>query len=325
MSLEICVLGSGSGGNSTVVRSAWGTFLIDAGFGPRVTAQRMCGGGEGGRRGIGVDVPDISAIVLTHLDHDHFNKNWLQTIVKRGIRVFCARRRVREILGSDEAAEVEARRVEKRWGVEPLAELVVGFEGEFSPVRGVSVEPVLLAHDEAGSHGFVVSCGEHRIGFATDLGFVPEELIERFCGVDLLALEANYDPEMERASDRPWFLKERVMGGRGHLSNEQSLAAVRAILDRTEERCGPDRLPRHIVLLHRSRECNCPRIVRGLFSGDPRVGRVLTLTEQEERTGWLSVRRATRGDGGADGDGMGVSAGAGGGALRLDADSSVSR
>ena len=61
MSLELCVLGSGSSGNSTVVRSAWGTFLLDAGFGPRTTAQRL--------HGIGLSLHDLSAIVLTHLDH----------------------------------------------------------------------------------------------------------------------------------------------------------------------------------------------------------------------------------------------------------------
>ena len=104
MSLEMCVLGSGSGGNSTVIRAPRGSFLLDAGFGPRTTAQRMCGGTGGG---LGVDLPDISAIVLTHLDHDHFNKNWLQTIIKRGIRVFCASSRVQDILESPEAEEAE--------------------------------------------------------------------------------------------------------------------------------------------------------------------------------------------------------------------------
>jgi len=286
MSLEMCVLGSGSGGNSTVVRSPWGTFLIDAGFGPRTTAQRMCGGG-----GIGVDVPDISAIVLTHLDHDHFNKNWLQTIVKRGIRVFCARKRIREIIDSSEARDVETKRIAKRWSETPLADLVTGFDAEFEPVRGVRMDPIEFPHDEEGSHGFVMSCDNYRVGFATDLGHVPPELIERFCGVDVLALESNYDPEMEESSDRPWYLKQRVMGGRGHLSNEQALAAVQAILDRTQQTCGPDRLPRHIVLLHRSRECNCPKLVHEIFTQDARIAQVLTLTHQQERTGWLSVRR----------------------------------
>jgi phosphoribosyl 1,2-cyclic phosphodiesterase len=288
MSLELCVLGSGSGGNSTVVRSPWGTFLIDAGFGPRSTAQRMCGGTRGG---IGVDLPDISAIVLTHLDHDHFNKNWLLTILKRGIRVFCARNRVSEITDSPEGLDAESKRIAKRLGDTPLRDLVIGFDGPFAPVRGVTLDPLPLAHDAEGSHGFLISCDGYKVGFATDLGHVPETLIDRFCGVDLLALESNYDPEMERTSDRPWFLKQRVMGGHGHLSNDQALAAIKTILDRTQSRCGPDRLPRHIVLLHRSRECNCPDLVRELFIRDARIAQVLTLTHQEERTAWLSVRR----------------------------------
>ena len=105
-----------------------------------------------------------------------------------------------------------------------------------------------------------------------------------------MALESNYDPVMERESDRPWYLKNRIMGGHGHLSNEQALEAVQAILDLTEERHGAGRLPRHIVLLHRSRECNCPKLLRKLFASDERIAQVLTLTEQLVRTGWLSAR-----------------------------------
>ena len=150
---------------------------------------------------------------------------------------------------------------------------------------------VALPHDEAGSHGFVMECAGFRVGYATDLGRVPGELIERFCGVDVLAIESNYDPYMEENSPRPYYLKQRIMGGSGHLSNEQALAAVQAILDRTAATCGPDKLPRHIVLLHRSRQCNCPKLVQRMFAGDPRIAPVLTLTHQHERTPWLHARR----------------------------------
>src|SRR4051812_23595059 len=98
MSLEICVLGSGSSGNSTVVRAPWGAFLIDAGFGPRATAERLSG--------TGIAVEDLSAIVLTHLDSDHFNFNWLQTIVKRQIRVYMATARVQGFLRQPAVREV---------------------------------------------------------------------------------------------------------------------------------------------------------------------------------------------------------------------------
>jgi hypothetical protein len=75
------------------------------------------------------------------------------------------------------------------------------------------------------------------------------------------------------------------MGGAGHLSNQQAFEAVVRILNRMEK--SGRRLPQHIVLLHRSLECNCPKLVRKLFSRDARIAQRLTLAEQFERTGWL--------------------------------------
>jgi phosphoribosyl 1,2-cyclic phosphodiesterase len=283
MSLELCVLGSGSSGNSTVVRAPNGVFLIDAGFGPRVTEQRLYG--------VGLSVRDISAIVLTHLDSDHFNGHWLLTMVRQGIHLHLARSQMKEFFRFPEVRDLEASFLQRQWPADALRKLVVPFDHALEPIPGVTLATHHLAHDEEGSHGFVMQCADYRVGFATDLGHVPEKLIEAFCGVDLLALESNYDPEMERNSPRPWYLKQRIMGGSGHLSNEQAFDAIRAILDRTEATCGPDRLPRHIVLLHRSRQCNCPKLVTRLFTQDPRVAPVLTLTHQHERTPWLHANR----------------------------------
>jgi phosphoribosyl 1,2-cyclic phosphodiesterase len=284
MSLELCVLGSGSSGNSTVVRAAEGAaFLIDAGFGPRATEQRLYG--------TGLSVADLSAIVLTHLDSDHFNFYWLLTLLKHGIRVHVARRHARQFLHAPEVRDLRLKLAHKNLPPDGFDRLVTPFDDALSPIPGVHIEALPLAHDEAGSHGFVITCGDYRVGYATDLGRVPEELIARFCGADVIALESNYDPCMEETSGRPPQLKRLIMGGSGHLSNEQAFAAVQAILDRTAATCGPDHLPRHIVLLHRSRQCNCPKLVRTLFAGDPRVAPVLTLADQHERTPWLHARR----------------------------------
>lgn len=277
MSLEICVLGSGSGGNSTVVRSRRKVLLVDAGFGPRATAQRLAG--------TGVDVSQIGTICLTHLDRDHFNYNWLATLVKYRIRVYCHEECVEHL---KRAINDFAAGREKMMGA---GELVAGYRTEepFEAVEGMVFHPIRCAHDQEGSHGFLIESEGCRLGYATDLGCIPEGLIERFCGVHVLAMESNYDPEMEKNSDRPWYLKQRIMGGSGHLSNEQAFAAVRAILDATQAQ--NIHLPRHIVLLHRSRQCNCPKLVRRLFESDARIKRVLTLAEQYERTEWLRVRQ----------------------------------
>ena len=264
MSLQFCFLASGSGGNCTLVRTPAGVMLIDAGIGPRTAASRM--------HGTGVCPADISAICLTHLDRDHFSLNWVGTAIKRGVAVYVHRTRAEDLT--------------RIAGNAAFSGLLRPFgEGAFEPLPGLACHGIDLAHDVEGSQGFVIEGFGCRAGFATDLGHVPAHLVERFEALNLLALESNYDPEMQRTSDRPWFLKQRIMGGRGHLSNEQAFAAVEAILDRCERRRG--RLPDHIVLLHRSRQCNCPKIVRGLFEQDARIAKRLVLTEQFSRTEWL--------------------------------------
>jgi phosphoribosyl 1,2-cyclic phosphodiesterase len=274
MSLELCVLGSGSSGNCSVLRTPGGdAVLIDAGLGPRITEQRL--------RGTGVKPIDIRAICLTHLDHDHFNANWITTICQRGIRVFVNSHRLNDLLRDTLIDEIRDTCGQQ---FESLVQ-TFGTTKPFVPIDGLSVRAIRLAHDCHGSHGFCIEGFGVRIGYATDLGHVPDGLIEHFQDVDLLALESNYDPQMQLSSARPWFLKQRIMGGAGHLSNEQAFSAVRAILDRAQRVRGC--LPSHIVLLHRSRQCNCPRVVRHLFHQDPRVAERLTLSDQHRRTDWL--------------------------------------
>lgn len=266
--MELCILASGSAGNCTVVRAAGGAMLVDAGIGPRVAAKRLAGTGLG--------ISAISAVCLTHLDTDHFNPSWIRTIVRQGMRVYCHEARRGELLGLSEFGQ----------NLEPRVRTFDG--GAFEPLAGLKVHPLPLAHDVHGSHGFVIESGGARAGYATDLGVVPPRLLDHFAGVDILAIESNYDVQMQMSSSRPWFLKQRIMGGRGHLSNDQALEAVRGMLDQCER--GHLSLPRHIVLLHRSRECNCPRLLRRLFETDPRIASRLVLADQYQRTDWLSAR-----------------------------------
>lgn len=275
MSVEVCVLASGSAGNCTVVRTPGGVMLIDAGIGPTTAAMRM--------NGTGVAVADVAAICLTHLDRDHINCNWTGTILRRRVRVFCHALRVGDLvrlaLGPRPEAEVERR----------FYSLVTTFDADcFEPLPGLTLRSLPLAHDRLGSHGFVIEGYGCRVGYATDLGRVPHTLLEDFADLDLLAIESNYDRQMQLDSPRPWFLKNRIMGGAGHLSNEQAFDAVRTILNRCEAR--GTRIPGHIVLLHRSRQCNCPQRLRRLFGRDARIGPRLVLAEQYERSQWLRPR-----------------------------------
>jgi phosphoribosyl 1,2-cyclic phosphodiesterase len=261
MSIEVCVLASGSSGNCTLVRTPAGVLLFDAGLGPRNTAKRL--------NGTGIALKDIVGVCPTHLDIDHFSPEW----TKRHVRIFCHEGCVPKLT---------------EMGTEDSMSRVTVYSDRFEPLPGVVINSIELAHDQKSCRAFVMEAFDCRIGYATDLGEVPPALIEAFIGLDLLALESNYDPQMQMDSTRPWFLKQRIMGGRGHLSNEQAFEAVGKILNRHQAK--GHALPSHVVLLHRSRQCNCPRVLRKLFESDKRLKDRLTLAEQFQPTPWLRVR-----------------------------------
>src|SRR5207248_4531104 len=128
----------------------------------------------------------------------HFRPSWIGTVLNHGIRIHCHRSRVRDVLDilDHDAAE----------------KLITPFHREFQPVQGLRARALHLAHDRAGSHGFLFEGFGCRIGYATDLGRVPDTLFDHFADLDVLALESNYDPKMQLTSTRPWFLKNRIMG-----------------------------------------------------------------------------------------------------------------
>ena len=276
MSVEVCVLASGSAGNCTVVRTPAGVLLVDAGIGPRTVARRLAGAD--------VSAHDVAGICLTHLDHDHFNRNWLGTILSRGINLFCHESRVDDLVRVALGPTPSAQQVGQF-----IAHVLTFDRDVFEALPGLTLRPLRFAHDRTGSHGFVLEGFGCRIGYATDLGRVPLTLSEDFDDLDLLAIESNYDRQMQLDSPRPHFLKQRIMGGSGHLSNEQAFDAVRTILNNCESRGRP--YPAHIVLLHRSLDCNCPERMRRLFGRDARIAPRLVLSEQYERTEWLRPRR----------------------------------
>src|SRR5439155_11172535 len=224
---------------------------------PRATARRMAP--------LGITLHDISAIVLTHLDSDHFYSGWLKPIEKFGITVHAHHRH----RGATYAAGIPVRRTR-------LFRECVDIDGPSG------FESVLLAHDELGSAGFVIEHDGRRLGFATDVGRATKTLFERFINLHALAIESNYDRQMQLQSGRPAMLVRRIMSGFGHLSNDQAMEAIEHIAARSHLS--------HIVLLHLSRECNCPKLLRKFYSQyAPHLLERLTLSNQLEPTPLLEV------------------------------------
>jgi phosphoribosyl 1,2-cyclic phosphodiesterase len=261
MSISFTVLGSGSKGNSTLLVLREGDrarfALIDCGLSPRRTKRLL------GAFGLGLD--DISEILLTHLDRDHFHTGWLKPLRERPIRIHVHRRHRQRAVGA---------------GIGGRGLML--FDDDFD-LDGTLVSPVLFAHDALGTVGYVIEHAGHRFGHATDVGRVPRDLLDHFVDLHALAMESNYDRAMQLASARPAMLKRRIMGGSGHLSNEESLGAVLAIDGRSALS--------QVVLLHISEQCNHPRLLTRLYAEQaPHLLDRLTISRQRSATAMLDVR-----------------------------------
>ena len=263
--LKLCVLGSGSGGNATVIHHAGRHLLLDAGFGPRTTAQRLAQAG--------LSLTDLDAVCVTHFDTDHFRKSWVRVMIDLGLPLYCHRWHLSDL-----------RRLQNNQQLFD-AGLVRPFdERAFELWPRLTVRPVRLQHDRQGTIGYRLQTPSHAIGFATDLGHAPEHLCRHLAGVDLLCIESNYDERMTKLSSRPAFVNRRNLSDSGHLSNDQSLAAVQRVAELSAHGN-----PRRVVLLHRSSQCNHPTKVRRCFEQDPRLARRVIQTDQRRRSRWITA------------------------------------
>ena len=101
-------------------------------------------------------------------------------------------------------------------------------EGIFHEIQGdkeyqigdLTVHPFHISHDAAEPVGYRVNQGEHSVGIATDMGVYDEYIVDNLKGLDALLLEANHDVNMLQVGSYPYYLKRRILGERGHLSNE---------------------------------------------------------------------------------------------------------
>ena len=125
--------------------------------------------------------------------------------------------------------------------------------GEGFEIGDIQVAPFTIPHDAADPVGFTFRVEGVRLGFVTDLGYVPPNVKAQLKGVDLLMLESNHDLEMLRDGPYPWSVKQRVLSRVGHLSNE---AASGFLED------GYDGQAAYVVLAHLSESNNLPDLAR---------------------------------------------------------------
>ncbi|MBA4063405.1 MAG: MBL fold metallo-hydrolase [Isosphaera sp.] len=243
MTGRFTVLASGSGGNAALLEADGFGLLIDCGLHPRILSARLAE--------VGASWDAVSAVVLTHVHGDHWKDLTLADLRSRRIPLYA------HPAHFDHLATAAA-------AFDPLhrAGLTRAYQADHphALAPGLSVRPVRVSHDADPTFAFRVDAHDPHglawsVGYASDMGCWTADHAEAFAGVDVLALEYNHDVKLERASRRPQFLVDRVLGDCGHLSNDQAAALTAAVAARSG-----DGFPGHLVQLHLSRECNRPEL-----------------------------------------------------------------
>jgi len=220
---------------------AGSAYFIEGGDGTRVLVD--CGPGirrlEAGLWAHGVNPAGLSGVLITHGHSDHIRALGLKNpfTAKHRVPLYACGRLIRYLEGWSPTG-----RLGETHPIRPGAAFRVG---------GLNVVPFLKSHDCDDPLGFLIDDGSSRIAVVTDLGRVTREIVTLLRGSTYLIFESNHDVDMELHSSRPLHLIQRVLGDRGHLSNEQAGQALAEIV-------GPE--TRMVLLAHLSDECNTPEL-----------------------------------------------------------------
>lgn len=195
-------IASGSKGNSGLYVADDTCILIDMGISYRKLTEAM--------RRIDMQPSDIDAVLLTHEHSDHI----------KGLPQLFKRNRTRFFASAGTRREVIRKHPD-------LAEAFVCFDDTYRMhVGDTYISAFETPHDAEHCLGFILETDAHRFGYATDLGFIPTEVMQMLSGCESVVLESNHDPNMLQVGPYPYILKQRIAGASGHLSNPDCAAGA---------------------------------------------------------------------------------------------------
>jgi len=230
--MRLVSIASGSSGNCIYIGSDSTHILVDAG----ISCKRI----EQGLNGIGIKGSELDAVVITHEHSDHV----------RGLGILAHKYNVPVYATKETLEEISTMKYMGEYPRELFR--AVRPEVHFS-VGDLELLPFSIDHDAANPVAYRVRNGRRHVAVATDLGHYDQYIINHLQGLDALLLESNHDVNMLQAGPYPYFLKRRIMGDYGHLSNESAGRLLNYVLN--------DHM-KQILLGHLSKENNYEELAR---------------------------------------------------------------
>lgn len=201
MSMQLCSIASGSSGNCIYIGDDDTHILIDAG----ISGKRI----EEGLNSIGLKTSEMDAIFVTHEHSDHIQG--LGVLARRyGIGIYSTPGTIEAIKSNSYLGKID-----------PNLLHVISPDVDFS-IEKLRIHPIRVSHDAAEPVAYRVTNGNRSVAVMTDLGYYDDYIVSNLKGLDALVLESNHDIRMLETGPYPYPLKQRILGNRGHLSNENA-------------------------------------------------------------------------------------------------------
>ena len=265
---QVVMLASGSKGNAALISTDSQRFLVDVGISCRELVKRM--------QQVGAAPEELDGVFVTHEHVDHV----------KGIVTFAKKYQVPLYASQGTWRAVFSRYPE-------LNRANCRLTGQRLLVGDVSIACFATSHDAAQPQGysFFWRSGETKCTYVTDTGFVTPAVREAVQGSDVLILEANHDVEMLKNGSYPYELKQRILGTRGHLSNNTAGQFLLQL----------EKMPRRIFLAHLSEQNNLPKLaldtVKNILDSKKRLQetRLLVANQHQPVADYLTGQMALPG------------------------------
>ena len=228
--LYTCSLNSGSNGNCYYIGNEDEAVLIDAGLSCKEIEKRL--------KLSNLQIEKIKAVFISHEHSDHI-KGIESLANKFKLPVY-----ITPVTYNNGRLNIDNNLIRNFNTIECIT------------IGKLSVNAFSKKHDAGDPHSFTISGNGVTIGVFTDIGQVCSNTIKYFSGCNAVYLESNYDEELLENGNYPYFLKNRIRGGNGHLSNSQALDLF--------VKFKPSFMS-HIFLSHLSKDNNCPNLATQLF------------------------------------------------------------
>ena len=224
--MKVTSLSSGSSGNCYLIQHGPVSVLIDSGLSASQIEQYL--------RERGVNPAELSAIFVTHDHSDHLrsagtlSRKWGVPVIANELTLKTARYKWDKISRLEETRAAQLGQEAPATGRYNLEEMAVGGVRSFG---GLEISSVPVSHDAADTVCYTFRADGRQGMILTDLGCATEPIFEPLYNSDLIILEANHELEKLQVSRYPIALKARIAGDRGHLSNHQSAAILKRVLE----------------------------------------------------------------------------------------------